>query len=374
MTDLRRVHNSRRIQPIHNDADGSLRDGIDTTQTYTKYVERTIALFALVLVILIPLSVHAGVFSALFDTVSADEGALIPYENKESVQEVPLLRAILHTDPNPAKGGGDIIVEDGALVPSGDADKKEESVNTKTQNGEISVYVVREGDTLSQIAEMYDVSAKTILWANDISSPSKIRPGDTLVILPITGVRHIVKSGDTLASIAKKYGGDVNDILGYNQLASASDIAVGDTVIIPDGTIAAPTPTKSVSPSRSSGAVATGGGSSGFVHPVPGAVRTQGIHGYNGVDLGAPAGTAVRAAQAGEVIIARSSGWNGGYGLYIVVKHANGTQTLYAHLSTLSVTTGDTVVSGQTIGAVGNTGRSTGNHLHFEVRGARNPF
>lgn len=353
---------------------GSLGDGIDTSLTYRKYAERTIALFALVLAILVPVSVHAGLFSVFFDTVSAKTTEDVSFVNTDTAQDTPLLRAILHNDPNPAKGGGDILVEDGALVPSGDADKKEESVNTKTQNGEISVYIVREGDTLSQIAEMYDVSAKTILWANDIEGPSKIRPGDTLVILPITGVRHIVKSGDTLASIAKKYGGDVEDILGYNQLASASDIAVGDTVIIPDGTIAAPPAPKSVSPSRSSGAVATGGGSSGFVHPVPGAVRTQGIHGYNGVDLGAPAGTAVRAAQAGEVIVARGSGWNGGYGLYIVVKHPNGTQTLYAHLSSLSVSLGDSVVSGQTIGAVGNTGRSTGNHLHFEVRGARNPF
>jgi murein DD-endopeptidase MepM/ murein hydrolase activator NlpD len=322
-------------------------------------------------VVLIPLSVNAGVFSSLFDTVAAKSPEeSVSYTNTSSAQDVPLLRAVLRKDPNLARGGGDVLVEDGALVPTPDADKKESTVNTKTANGEISVYVVREGDTLSQIAEMYDVSAKTILWANDIGSPSKIRPGDTLVILPITGVRHIVKSGDTLASIAKKYGGDVDDILAYNQLASATEIAVGDTVIIPDGTIAAPPAVKS----SVGTSVAVGGGSSGFVHPVPGAVRSQGIHGYNGVDLAAPAGTAVRAAQGGQVIVARGSGWNGGYGLYIVVKHPNGTQTLYAHLSSLSVTAGDSVVSGQTIGAVGNTGRSTGNHLHFEVRGARNPF
>jgi murein DD-endopeptidase MepM/ murein hydrolase activator NlpD len=310
-------------------------------------------------------------FSGLFDTAKAQAPEYIAFEHTDSAQDVPLLRAILHTDPNPGKGGGDIIVEDGALVPSGDADNKESHINTKTANGEINVYVVREGDTLSQIAEMFDVSAKTILWANDIASVSKIRPGDTLVILPITGVRHIVKSGDTLASIAKKYKGDVDDIIAYNQLADATDISAGETIIIPDGTIVAPAPVKT---SGGKATAATGAGASGFVHPVPGAVRTQGIHGYNGVDLGAPAGTAVRAAQAGEVIIARGSGWNGGYGLYIVIKHPNGTQTLYAHLSSLSVAQGDSVVSGQTIGAVGNTGRSTGNHLHFEVRGARNPF
>jgi murein DD-endopeptidase MepM/ murein hydrolase activator NlpD len=330
-------------------------------------MKRTLLVCALILAILIPVFVLAGIASAFFDKALADQGdEVIPTYHSE---EVSLLKAALNSDPNPARGGGDVMIEDGALVPSGDADNKEASVNTKTANGEISVYVVREGDTLSQIAEMFDVSAKTILWANSISSATSIRPGDTLVILPITGVRHIVKSGDTLATIAKKYQGDVDDILAYNQLASASEIRIGDTVIIPDGTIAPPQ-TATVR----GGAVAAGGGSSGFIHPVPGAVRTQGIHGYNGVDLAAPVGTAVRAAQGGSVIVARGSGWNGGYGLYVVVKHPNGTQTLYAHLNTVHVTAGDTVASGQTIGTVGNTGRSTGSHLHFEVRGAKNPF
>lgn len=326
---------------------------------------------------MLPLSVHAGVFSVFFDTVSANAPDPIVFANTESAQDVPLLKAILHTDPNPAKGGGDVLVEDGAfLVPSGDADKKESPVNTKTANGEINVYVVREGDTLSQIAEMYDVSAKTILWANDISSPSKIRPGNTLVILPITGVRHIVKSGDTIASIAKKYSGDVDDILAYNQLEKGAKLTAGDTVIVPDGTIAAPAPTKSVTPSRSSGAtIATGGGSAGFTNPLPGAIKTQGIHGYNGVDLsGKPVGAPVLAAAAGQVIVSRASGWNGGYGAYVVIKHPNGTQTLYGHLSSVAVSVGQTVAQGEKIGGMGNTGRSTGPHLHFEVRGARNPF
>jgi LysM repeat protein len=347
----------------------SLGDGIDTPLTYF-VMKRLFVVIAFCLSIILPLSVHAGFLDVLFDTVSAKSPDLVEYNNTDSAQNVPLLRAALHTESNPAQGGGDILVEDGALVPSGDGSVEEERINTRTANGEISVYVVREGDTLSQIAQMYDVSAKTILWANDITNPSKIRPGDTLVILPITGVRHVVKSGDTLATIAKKYNGDADEILAYNQLASTHQLTVGETVIIPDGTIAQPVP----SPSRAQGSMAVGGGSSGFVNPVPGAVRSQGIHGYNGVDLAAPAGTPVRAAQGGEVIVARGSGWNGGYGLYVVVKHPNGTQTLYAHLSSLAVTAGDPVVSGQTIGAVGNTGRSTGNHLHFEVRGARNPF
>lgn len=309
------------------------------------------------------------------DTAEANMYERVYYPHDASMQTVPLLRAATHFDPNLAKGGGDIVVSDGALVPSRDIDSGDASINTKTKNGEISVYVVREGDTLSQIAEMYDVSSKTILWANDIKDPATIQPGDALVILPITGVRHVVKQGDTIDSIAKKYTGNIDDILAYNQLTDVSDVRVGDTIVIPDGTISAPAPTsKSGNSSKGSSAVASGGGGAGFTHPVPGAVRSQGIHGYNGVDYAAPVGTPVLAAAAGEVIISRGSGWNGGYGSYVVIKHPNGTQTLYAHLSSVAVTVGERVVAGEKIGGVGNTGRSTGNHLHFEVRGARNPF
>jgi len=111
------------------------------------------------------------------------------------------------------------------------------------------------------------------------------------------------------------------------------------------------------------------------MRPLVGGVRTQGVHGYNGVDIAAPVGTPFLASAAGEVIVARSSGWNGGYGQYIVVRHANGTQTLYAHASQIIVGVGQRVVQGQVIGYVGSTGRSTGAHLHFEIRGGpRNPF
>ncbi len=318
------------------------------------------------------MSVQAGVFSIFFDTAVADTVTPITYVQDTNVQVMPLLKAAINIDPNPAKGGGDIIVEDGALVPAGDIDGKDETVNTKTTNGEISVYIVREADTLSQIAVMFDVSAKTILWANSITDPSTIHPGDSLVILPITGVRHIVKKGDTLKSIAKKYEGDVDDIIAYNQLSSVEDIVVGDTIVIPDGTISAPAPKKS---SARGGALATGNGSAGFSNPLPGSLKTQGIHGYNGVDLsGVPVGTPVLAAAGGEVIVAKSGGWNGGYGSYVVIKHPNGTQTLYGHLSGVSVGVGQSVSKGQKIGGMGNSGRSTGPHLHFEVRGARNPF
>ena len=110
------------------------------------------------------------------------------------------------------------------------------------------------------------------------------------------------------------------------------------------------------------------------MRPIIGGRRTQGLHGYNGVDLGVSYGSPIYAAAPGTVIISRNGGWNGGYGKYIVVSHPNGTQTLYAHNSDNVVFAGANVIRGQVIGFVGSTGKSTGPHLHFEVRGARNPF
>lgn len=254
---------------------------------------------------------------------------------------------------------------DGVLFADGDASfhKNEEYIY-----GEASVYVVREGDTLSQIAAMYDVSANTILWANDLASANLIKPGMTLSILPISGVRHTVAKGDTLASVAKKYKGDESEIVAYNQLETQT-LAIGTVIVIPNGIVEAQRTT-----ATRSGVSVSGTKSAGLIHPLPRGIKTQGIHGYNGIDIGAPIGTAIRASAAGTVIISKSSGYNGGYGQYVVIKHPNGIQTLYAHMSQNMVIVGDVVAQGQTIGAVGSTGRSTGPHLHFEVRGGVNPF
>lgn len=96
-------------------------------------------------------------------------------------------------------------------------------------------------------------------------------------------------------------------------------------------------------------------------------------HAYNGVDLANRCGTPIYAWNDGKVIVSQA-GWNGGYGTYIIIKHYNGTQTLYSHLSKLSVSVGKTVEKGDLIGLMGTTGRSTGCHLHFEVRGGINLF
>ncbi len=322
------------------------------------------------LIIIIPLSVHAGVFS-LFDNATTTSETVPEVIKTDLVLDTPVLTPALNSEPTSARGGSDLLVEDGALVSTGPIGKDEVDA-ARQGSGEISVYTVREGDTLSMIAEMFDVTTNTILWANDLSSAKAISPGDTLIILPMAGVRHVVKSGDTIAAIAKKYEADADEIVSYNQLEKGADLVVGTTLMIPGGALHTAAPVKKAgSATKSTGGT---GKSSSLAHPIPGAIKTQGIHGYNAIDFGASVGTTIRAAAAGEVIVAKTSGWNGGYGNYVVIRHSNGVQTLYAHLSTVSVGVGASVGQGETIGAVGMTGKSTGPHLHFEVRGGKNPF
>ncbi|MFM2340060.1 MAG: hypothetical protein RLZZ360_696 [Candidatus Parcubacteria bacterium] len=339
----------------------------NTPSTTGRVLETIVGL----LVVIVPFSVQAGVFPFFGGTDVTGTTTTPEVITMTTVLDTPLLVAANNPDPSSSRGDADVLAQDGALVSSGPIGKDEISAK-KQSSGEISVYTVREGDSLSMIAEMFDVTANTILWANDLSSAKAIKPGDTLIILPIAGVRHIVKSGDTLASIAKKYEANAEEVASYNQLAKDAPLTIGETVIVPGGALHTTVVAKKTN--GTSKATATAKGTGSFVHPAPGTIKTQGIHGYNGVDFGGSVGTPVRAALGGEVIVSKSSGWNGGYGQYVVIKHNNGTQTLYAHLSSNSVGVGDTVVAGETIGGLGNTGKSTGPHLHFEVRGGRNPF
>ena len=284
-------------------------------------------------------------------------------------QTLALLAGYLNINPT-GTGGAEVAIVDGTVLESNGIEGEFFVDLGKSGTGQISVYIVRTGDTLNEIAEMFGVSANTIIWANDIRGTS-IKVGQELVILPISGVRHVVKSGDTLKSVATKYRADLNDVLLYNGLAIGDKIKSGDVIIIPDGVISA---TQVSSVKNSAGAQTYPVYSGYYIRPIVGGRKTQGIHGNNGVDLAAPTGTPILAAADGRVIVSRAGGYNGGYGSYLVISHPNGTQTLYAHLSQNSVFVGQSVAQGQIIGAVGNTGKSTGSHLHFEIRGAKNPF
>jgi LysM repeat protein len=316
-----------------------------------------------------PIPANAGFFSFLGNLIG---------KNKQSTQEITpnsqniaLLKATLNSDTNANLGGGDItIVNNSALLPdSGPLGTMADIEDAVADQDQISIYVVREGDNLSQIAKMFGVSVNTIIWTNDIKRGSLIKTGQNLVILPISGVQYAVKKGDTIAKIAKKYKGDADDIVDYNGI-NGSELVVGDTIIIPDGIDPTVRPVYRSYVRGSSGPSYSGY----YIRPVAGGRRSQGLHGYNAIDIAAPVGTPVVASASGDVTISRGYGWNGGYGQYIVIKHPNGSQTLYGHLSRNIVSTGWHVVKGQVIGYVGNTGRSTGSHVHFEIRGARNPF
>ncbi len=283
----------------------------------------------------------------------------------QNSQTMALLEAPRNTEFIQRGSGQLAIVDNSALAPNPEPEVFQDGA--KGTNGQISVYIVRKGDSLSTIAKMFAVTPNTILWANDIKSRT-VKEGQELVILPVSGVRHTVKSGETLKSISAKYKGDIADVLLYNDLKIDQKVTVGSVVIVPNGTIA------SVTAATPKSIASVGKSISGYFAKPVNAVKTQGIHGHNGVDFGGPIGTSIRAAASGTVTVARSGGYGGGYGTYIVISHGNGTQTLYAHMNSISVSVGQKVGQGENIGTIGNTGKSTGPHLHFEVRGARNPF
>jgi len=267
------------------------------------------------------------------------------------------------------------IISDNALLPT---------VNhlgvIKTRDSysdQISVYVVRKGDTISQIAEMFGVSTNTILWANDMKRRDKLIPGETLFILPISGVEHTITKGQTLSKIARLYKADASDIARFNGITEKAKLTIGEKIIIPGGEIynersSSRYKSKNKKYYRKTSLRNIPGY---FINPVPGySRRSQGLHGpgNRGIDLAAPRGTPIYASASGRVLFARR-GWNGAYGNLVIITHPNRTKTLYAHMSRIRTYTGKIVSQGELIGYVGSTGRSTGPHLHFEVFNAVNP-
>ncbi len=239
----------------------------------------------------------------------------------------------------------------------------DEFIGSETEDRKsITEYIVEPKDSLSSIAAKFNISANTILWANSLNKGSVIKPGQKLIILPVSGVLYNVKKEDTLSEIAKTYKANINEIITFNEL-SGGDIFVGDILIIPNGEMPSPQK-KYVSPQPSQIPV----GSTYFMYPAEGKI-SQGLHFSNAIDIANQCGSLVVAAAGGTVL--RTS-WNSIGGNYITISHPNGTVTYYGHLSSFLVKSGESVTTGQPIGGIGKTGRATGCHLHFEVRGAKN--
>ena len=248
------------------------------------------------------------------------------------------------------------------------------SVSEKDYRSGTVEYTVEEGDTVGSIAEKFGVSADTIRWANDLSRDT-IKVGQTLKVLPVTGVGHTVKKGDTVHSIAKKYDVDPQQIVNYPFNTFVNDetfeLAVGQVVMVPEGVM--PAPVNAFNPvaraprtQRLTPDAGTVTASGQFIWPAQGKLTTNFVWYHKGIDIANKAAPNILAADSGTVVVA---GWpdNWGYGNRIIIDHGNGYRTLYAHLSAIYVVPGQTVARGAAIGRMGTTGRSTGVHLHFEV-------
>lgn len=240
-------------------------------------------------------------------------------------------------------------------------------------------YSVVKGDNLQTIAARYGLRPETIQWANPKleSNPDLLMVGDDLIIPPVDGVLHIVGGGDTLSNLAIKFKAEIADIVGHpmNKLASAdTPIARGSQLIIPHGV--KPYVPQQVTIYRGPIPASAARGSGQFVWPASGQVTQFFWGGHRAIDIGARSGSPIVASDSGYVIAARH-GWNSGYGSMVMVDHGNGFVSLYAHMNTIYVRQGENIGKGQQLGTVGNTGRSTGPHLHFEIRNQsvkRNPF
>lgn len=240
----------------------------------------------------------------------------------------------------------------------------------------IFIYRTEKGDTLSSIAQSFGISLDTVIQANPKVKSSSLQIGQEIVILPVSGVVHVVRAGDTLQAIASRYGVGMAKIKEFNStIVNPSDLDEGARIIIPGG--------NPKDKPREAGVAATLASASAaltayFIQPAEG-FNWGILHGTNGVDIANSCKTPVVAAAEGLVIpdggaCEPTDEWNGGYGTCLTIQHPNGVKTKYAHLNDVSAELGDYVRQGEAIGRMGDTGKATGCHLHFEVRGAANPF
>lgn len=243
--------------------------------------------------------------------------------------------------------------------------------------GKINEYIVEEGDTISKISRKFGVSINTILWANNLSFSSYVKPGQKLLVPSVSGVIHKVVRGDTISKISQKYGVEASSIRVSNGLADDA-LTVGNVLIVPGGKIIetarpavvvkTPTAGKTPTPSASEFNNANIPSSGKMLWPSACQRISQYFKGWihTGVDIACPWGTALRAADSGRV--SRVQYGRTGYGYNVIIDHGGGIQTLYGHMSKIDVKVGQYVEAGEVIGAEGSTGRSTGPHVHFEVR------
>lgn len=295
------------------------------------------------------------------------------------------------------EGSWDQTTTDAPLM--ADEDGYLTKVNPQTDAGDRStvsdffVHSVASGETVSTIAQQYNLKQNTVLWANNLSSTSTLKINQQLLIPPVDGVYHQIGKNDTVDKIAKAYNVSSENIIKQNALTANASLTIGDELFVPGGkplVVDAPvvagrdTPARVASASRintSGGAILQDSkdvpvGTKPFIFPTRGKI-TNGFHaGHYAFDIGNTDRPAVWAAGAGTVVKVVSGcadvsyRCGGGYGNHVIVDHGNGLKTLYAHLQYPTVAVGDEVSQGEVLGKMGRSGNvrgRTGIHLHFEV-------
>jgi len=253
------------------------------------------------------------------------------------------------------------------------------------------VYTVQPGDTVASIAAAYGVDLEYILWNNpDLNEdPDLLLVGQKIQVPSVNGLIYNVKLGDTLSDIASFYQIDLQSILGFvpNGITSPDSVIEGMLLVLP-GAVPPPPPIPAAvtaveatnpSPEQPAPPASAPPASSGYIWPFSGSISSPfgeyrgGSSYHTGLDIDAFGryGAPVVAAASGTVVLVANLDW--GFGVHVIIRHADGSETVYAHLSSVYVVQGQAVGQGEQIGAIGCTGYCTGPHLHFEIRIAGAP-
>ncbi len=221
---------------------------------------------------------------------------------------------------------------------------------------QIKEHQVKRGENLWFIAEIYNIDVDTIVGSNDITNKNRIKEGEILVILPVKGILYKINPGESIWTISRQFGLTMDSIIEANTISNPDLVKPGKLLLLPGAK-----PEFGLNENINSN----------FIRPVSSEARISSYYGmrwgrmHEGIDFAVITGTPVKASQGGMVIY---SGWASGYGNTVVVEHRKGVRTLYAHNSSTTVYGGKWVEQGQVIAYSGNTGRSTGPHLHFEIQ------
>jgi murein DD-endopeptidase MepM/ murein hydrolase activator NlpD len=251
--------------------------------------------------------------------------------------------------------------------------RREAEFLTQKKMVSVTAYIVTDRDTVWSIAELFGLNADTILGSNSPEKISSLLPGTVLRIPDRDGIFVKVREGESIERLSSLYGTKTDQVCAANGIAADRPLPSGKELFLPGASYAAVIETED-------GTVRIASGREHLLRdtliwPVRG--RVSSLFGWrslsyasagsfhSGLDIVAPYGRAIVSAMDGVVVY---SGWMGGYGKTVVIDHAYGITTLYGHCSELAVQKGDPVYSGQIISYIGSTGRSTGSHLHFEVR------